>query len=61
MGRYSKADDKDVIIKVDKIIRKNALSYITQSKESAIYKNSILLLNNNIYNMYHTLKKFVRI
>lgn len=41
-------NDKDIIIKVDEIIRKNALSLITQKNESTIYNNSILLLTNYI-------------
>jgi hypothetical protein len=45
-------NDNEIIIKVDEIIRKNALSYIHTSNESSLYNISILLINNNIYNIY---------
>jgi hypothetical protein len=52
MCRTVEHNDKDIIINVDKIIRKNALSLITHSNESTIYNDSILLHDNNICNVY---------
>ena len=48
----SNTNDKEIIINVDKIIRKKALSLITQKKQSTIYNNSIILLTNYIYIYY---------